>query len=86
MNAFLKIREINSADAKDLFDWLNNLDEGTKRFFHPHSFDIKTIKNISKNQKDHYFTMRLDDKLVGYSFLRLFGYSIPSLGKPTYCR
>ena len=74
------IRDIEEKDATELFNFLNNLDEKTKSFFHPHSFDFKTIFEICKSTKDHYFVMFFDDKLIGYSFLRLFGYEIPSFG------
>jgi RimJ/RimL family protein N-acetyltransferase len=74
------IRDINENDAMDLFKFLSDLNEKTKSFFHPHSFDLKTINNICKTKKDHYFVMFFNNKLVGYSFLRLFGYKIPSFG------
>lgn len=74
------IRDVREKDAKDLFNFLNNLDELTKSYFHPHSFDFDTILGICKSKKDHYFVMFIDDKLIGYSFLRLFGYEIPSFG------
>lgn len=74
------IRDIKEKDAKELFDFLNNLDDKTKNFFHPHSFDLKSIIEICKSKKDHYFVMFIDEKLIGYSFLRLFGFEIPSFG------
>ena len=74
------IRDLEEKDAKGLYDFLNELDKKTKNYFHPHSFDFKTILDICKSKKDHYFVMFFDDKLIGYSFLRLFGYEIPSFG------
>jgi RimJ/RimL family protein N-acetyltransferase len=74
------IRDINKNDAMDLFKFLRGFNEKTKSFFHPHSFDLKTVNNICKSKKDHYFVMFFNNKLVGYSFLRLFGYKIPSYG------
>jgi len=74
------IRSIEENDAMDIFNLLNDLDEKTKIFFHPHSFDFKTISNICRSKTDHYFVIFLKDKLIGYSFLRLFGYEIPSFG------
>ncbi len=74
------IRNIEESDARELYDFLNNLDEKTKGFFHPHPFDLKTIMDICKSKKDHYFVMFSKNKLIGYSFLRLFGYKIPSFG------
>jgi len=74
------IRSIEKKDAEQVFDLLNNLDEDVKRVFHPHSFDYETIKNICKNKKDHYFIMEKNNQVIGYSFLRLFGYENPSFG------
>ena len=74
------IRDIKEKDIKELFEFLNELDNNTQGFFHPHSFDLKTIKDICTSKKDHYFVMFLDSTLIGYSFLRLFGYKIPSFG------
>lgn len=73
-------RDIKEKDIIDLFEFLNELDNNTKRFFHPHSFDMETITDICKSKKDHYFVMFLDNTLIGYSFLRLFGYETPSFG------
>ena len=73
-------RDIKEKDITDLFEFLNDLDDNAKRFFHPHSFDMETITDICKSKKDHYFVMFLDDTLIGYSFLRLFGYETPSFG------
>jgi len=74
------IRNIEESDVRELYDFLNNLDEKTKSIFHPHSFDLKTILDICKSKKDHYFVMFSKNKLIGYSFLRLFGYETPSFG------
>lgn len=74
------IREIREGDAEELFVFLDNLDGKTKSYFHPHSFDLETIIDICKSKKDHYFVMFIDDELIGYSFLRLFGFEIPSFG------
>ena len=74
------IRDIQQTDARELFDLLNGLDMKTKSFFHPHSFDFDTICDICKGKQDHYFVMVLESKIIGYSFLRLFGYKIPSFG------
>jgi len=79
-NGSIFIRSIKEDDARELYDFLNNLDKKTKDFFHPHPFDLKTITDICKSKKDHYFVMFSKNKLLGYSFLRLFGYKIPSFG------
>ncbi len=74
------IREVKEKDAKEIFNLLNDLDSETKNFFHPHPFNFETINSICKSQDDHYFVMILNKQIIGYSFLRLFGYKIPSLG------
>lgn len=77
---YLLIRNIREGDNKELFALLNDLDKKTKFFFHPHSFDYNTVESICKSKKDHCFVMILNKKIIGYSFLRLFGYEIPSFG------
>ena len=58
---------------------LQNLSDKNKDFFHPHDFDLKTLnKNLETN--DHYNVLTLKDEIIGYSFLRFFGYEIPSFG------
>lgn len=79
-NVSILIRDIKKKDANELFNLLNGLDKKTKKIFHPHSFDRGTISSICKSKKDHYFVMFLDNEMIGYSFLRLFGYNIPSFG------
>jgi RimJ/RimL family protein N-acetyltransferase len=74
------IREIQQTDTEELFSLLNSLDEQTKSFFHPHPFDFTTIREICKGKQDHYFVMVVGKKIMGYSFLRLFGYKVPSFG------
>ena len=77
---YLLTRNIEERDAEEIFALLNDLDEKIKIFFHPHSFDCNTIESICKSKKDHYFVMILNKKIIGYSFLRLFGYETPSFG------
>lgn len=74
------IRTFEDRDVDELHELLQQLNENGKRFFHPHSFNLKALREISNSKKDHYFSMVLDGKIIGYSFLRLFGYEIPSFG------
>ncbi len=74
------IRPLKSSDAKDLFEFLKDIDKKTKNYFHPHSFDYDTIKKICESKKDYYYVLLINDRIIGYSFLRLFGYEIPSFG------
>jgi ribosomal protein S18 acetylase RimI-like enzyme len=76
----LIFRAVNKDDLEELYDLLDNLSANAKKFFHPHLFDKQTITEICKSKKDHYFVMIKNDKIIGYSFLRLFGYEIPSYG------
>jgi RimJ/RimL family protein N-acetyltransferase len=74
------IRKICNSDIDQLLDLLNTLSEASKRFFHPHDFNKKTLNQIIKNTTDHYFVMLFENKIIGYSFLRCFGFKIPSYG------
>ena len=76
----IKIRKMQNADVKSVYNLLNGLSSASKAFFHPHPFDIKTILKQQSSKEDHYFVMLLNDKIIGYSFLRLFGYEVPSFG------
>ena len=72
-------RRFGRRDVNGVFNLLQNLSNKNKEFFHPHKFDEKTLlKNLESD--DHYFIMTADDKIIGYSFLRLFGFDIPSFG------
>jgi len=75
----ITFRQLKKNDVKELLFLLQDLSEENKKFFHPHKFDEKTlIENLNSN--DHYFIIKYDDKIIGYSFLRFFGYKIPSFG------
>jgi RimJ/RimL family protein N-acetyltransferase len=75
----LIFRSFKKKDVKEVLILLNSLSKKNKEFFHPHAFDEKTLlKNL--NSDDHYFVLTLDEKIIGYSFLRFFGYEIPSFG------
>lgn len=76
----INFRPVNRNDIGQLYAMLNELTTDAKKFFHPHSFDKKTISEICTSEKDHYFVMISDGIIIGYSMLRLFGYKIPSFG------
>lgn len=76
----INFRPVKEKDIDDLYVLLNELTNDAKNFFHPHSFDKKTIAEICTSGKDHYFVMIIDGKILGYSMLRLFGYKVPSFG------
>jgi len=79
-NNSIYIRALNINDVKELYIMLNDLDEKSKNFFHPHPFNIKSIEEIVNSEEDHYFVMFYNKKLIGYTFLRLFGFDVPSFG------
>jgi RimJ/RimL family protein N-acetyltransferase len=79
-NETIGFRSINEKDIDELYNLLNNLSWTAKKFFHPHSFDKNTITEICSSKKDHYFVMTVNGVICGYSFLRLFGFTIPSFG------
>jgi len=80
INDSLIIRKIQKNDINSLFNLLHNLSDTSKRFFRPHPIDKQTIKEICTSGKDHYFVMLLNNTMIGYSFLRLFGHTTPSYG------
>ncbi|KYK31993.1 MAG: hypothetical protein AYK22_00085 [Thermoplasmatales archaeon SG8-52-3] len=78
-NNLLIFRPFNKKDINEVLDLLINLSITNKEFFHPYKFDKKTLlKNY--NSDDFYFVMVINNVIIGYSFLRFFGYKIPSFG------
>jgi RimJ/RimL family protein N-acetyltransferase len=73
-------RSVKKDDVNDLYTLLNELPAAERKFFHPHPFDRQTITEICSSAQDHYFVMVHHEKIIGYSFLRLFGYPTPSFG------
>ena len=76
----LLFRIIKESDAEELYTFFQEADTTFKKFFHPHPFDMETLRQICTSKKDHYFVMTLHQKIIGYAMLRLFGYDIPSFG------
>lgn len=79
-NHHLICRPVVSNDVEALYAFFQEMSDPTKQFFHPHPFDRKTLQTICHSTTDHYFVMTLNDTIIGYSMLRLFGYEIPSFG------
>ncbi|MCD6237528.1 MAG: GNAT family N-acetyltransferase [Thermoplasmata archaeon] len=79
-NRDVVIREIEQDDIDLLYAFFQEITDEDKHFFHPHPFDKKTVTKICNSKGDHYYIMLLDNKIIGYSMLRLFGYEIPSFG------
>ena len=61
----LIFRQLEEKDVDELLDLLQNLSDKDKKYFHPHSFDVKTLFENCKSS-DHYFIMMLEDKIIGY--------------------
>jgi len=78
-NESLNFRFLQKNDIDEVLFILEKLSGKNKFFFHPHDFNIETL-NENLNSSDHYFVLTLNEKIIGYSFLRLFGYEIPSFG------
>ena len=76
----LFFKKLTKEDLKDLNELLQNLSIKSKKFFHPHRFDLKTLYTLFENNRDYYFVMKLEKKIIGYSFLRFFGYEKKGYG------
>ena len=72
-------RKIVKEDAEEVSTLLYGLSDESKEFFHPHAFNIETLKNVC-DSVDHHFVLIINNKIIGYSMLRFFGYSTPSYG------
>ena len=46
------IRTFEDRDVDELYGLLQQLSENDKRFFHPHSFDLKTLREICNSKKE----------------------------------
>jgi RimJ/RimL family protein N-acetyltransferase len=80
MTQRIVFRTITKNDVKDLYEFLGTLSDDAKKFFRPHQFDKNTIELICRSTEDHYFVLKKENKIIGYSMLRLFGYNTPSIG------
>ncbi len=76
----LTFRLLTENDLDELSCLLNSLSDEARKYFHPHSFDRKTLEQICRSKEDHYYVLTLDDTMIGYSFLRHQGHDIPSFG------
>jgi ribosomal protein S18 acetylase RimI-like enzyme len=61
---------------------LQGLSDKDKALFHPHKFDIESVKNLLREQGNRYYIYQDESgRFAGYGMLRTFGkYSIPTLG------
>lgn len=65
-------RLLNSDDLETLHNFFKNQNHSQFKSFHPHSFDLASLKGILKNKS--YFLLGVfdQDDLIGYFFLRCF--------------
>jgi len=74
--------ELSEKFAESLSNKLEALADIDRRYFYPHKFDVESIRNLGKEEGNHYY-IYLDElgKFAGYGMLRTFGkYEIPTLG------
>ena len=67
------LRRLEKKDVNIIYKQLNALSKQDKEFFHPYTFDKKTILGLLVKKYDCYFVFEDKDKIVGHSFLRTFG-------------
>ena len=74
--------ELNKKFVESLSNELQRLSKRDKEYFNPHKFDVESIRNLGKEEENHYY-IYLDElgAFAGYGMLRTFGrYEIPTLG------
>lgn len=65
-------RKLDQNDAEGIFDLINRQESTDLTYFHPHEFDIASIKKQLSNPAFEMMGAFDHNKLVGYFFLRLF--------------
>lgn len=79
----IEIKRINFNQAKELSDLLLKSSKEYSQHFIPFEFDLDSVTAaMSKANKDMFFGVYVEDKLVGFYMLRGWdaGYDIPSYG------
>jgi len=74
--------ELNKKFVQSLSSELERLSQSDKEYFHPHQFDVGSVRNLGKEEGNYYYVY-VDElgKFAGYGMLRTFGkYEIPTLG------
>jgi ribosomal protein S18 acetylase RimI-like enzyme len=80
--------ELAEKFVESLSNELKALPESDKEYFHPHKFDIESVKDLPSEKGNHYY-IYLDElgEFAGYGMLRTFGrYEIPTLGCVVWAR
>ncbi len=73
-NSKITINKLSKNDPDKLFNYLNDLSEDTKSKFGPHSFDIKTVKEICEEQDKKFLSFiakNKEEKIVAYIVMKL---------------
>jgi len=68
----LSYRRIELSDAESLVNLIKEQDEKDLAFFHPHSFDLRSIRRQFQNKAFLMMGVFAGDKMLGYFFLRFF--------------
>ena len=74
--------ELNEKFVRSLSNELERLSGIDQEYFHPHEFDVESIRSLRQEKGNHYY-IYLDESgnCAGYGMLRTFGkYEIPTLG------
>lgn len=74
--------QLNEQFTEQLSKKLLALSGTDKKFFHPHEFDLESVRGLYKEKGNHYYVyVDGSGTFAGYGMLRTFGkYEIPTLG------
>lgn len=75
------VRQANLHDVDALITFFDNQPASSYKYFNPHKFDAKTIRQLIKNKSYFFFIVIKDNVIVGYYFLRCFFIGRCYLGK-----
>lgn len=70
-NQNAKIRPLNQQDAEALLSFLMHQSDDYLKFFRPHKFDLRSIKNVLKMRSLLLYGLFIGDNLVAYALLRV---------------
>jgi hypothetical protein len=63
---------LNLSDADGLVDFIKSQKKSDLEYFHPHGFDLKSIRKQFRNRSFLMMGAFNGDKIIGYFFLRFF--------------
>ena len=82
-NRGLSVRPVDPSFSGSLFEFMQELDEKDREFFHPHGCTVEEIREICASKgEDHFCVVVDDDRVVAYGMLRGWdeGFDVPSTG------